>query len=170
VPAPGVVLVGPPGSGKTTIATALADDLGYRYVDRERLLVQEFGSREGFLAAKETALPAMQTAIRRWMAEEPTPWIHETTALSERDFVEELRLLGALMVRLEVSRGAALERVGQRPAVSNFQTDAAATGRMWDICNDTHGQMLFDLIVATGAMNSEAAARSIHLAFRSRNG
>jgi chloramphenicol 3-O-phosphotransferase len=163
---PGVVLVGSPGSGKTAVGQALAAGFGYRYLDREAQLLAEFGSREGFLAAKATAVPAMQLAARQWMSEDHSPWVYESAALTERDFVEALGSEGALLVRLAVSRALAVERVTARAAGGNFENSPAETARMWDLCASAHAGLQFGLEVDSDELAPHEVAKAVDAAFR----
>ena len=59
-----VVLLGPPGSGKSAVGAALAE-LGLRWTDRERELLERWGSLEAFVANKTEALRALHDELRR---------------------------------------------------------------------------------------------------------
>lgn len=163
----GVVLVGAPGSGKTTVARALAERYGFRYLDREARLLEAYGSLEAFVARKEAAVREMQREALEWMAEEESPWIYESTALTERDFV--LRLMeaeGGFGVRLGVSLKEALARVAARATGKNLSNDLQMTRRVWEACEATHDDLPFALRIGTGATTADEVAGEVHRAFK----
>ena len=79
-----VVLVGAPGSGKSTVG-ALLGASGLRWRDWEPIILERWGSRESFVAAKAEALPLLHREIRSWIDEDGPAAVVESTAF--RDFV-----------------------------------------------------------------------------------
>lgn len=126
-----VVLLGPPGSGKSTIGREL-ERRGYRWRDWESVLVERWGSREQFIAAKAEALPALHAEIAAWVRECGAPAVFETTGLSDAPLLDELvATTDALVVRLEVDEDEAMRRVTSRARDEHLSDDVDANRRVW---------------------------------------
>ena len=98
-----VVLVGAPGSGKSTVG-ALLGASGLRWRDWEPIILERWGSRESFVAAKAEALPLLHREIRSWIDEDGPAAVVESTGLSDAAFLDDLDATGSCFVaRLDVS-------------------------------------------------------------------
>lgn len=159
----GVILVGGPGSGKTSVGRALATGHGYRYVDREAELVERYGSREAFLAQREAALRDMHARILDEIATSTGLWAHETTALTERDFVLRLwREHEGRMVHLNLPTPVAIERVLARAGGRNLSNALEATRRTWEACDANYDSLPFELVVDAERRTPAEIAAEIH--------
>ncbi|MEX1103656.1 MAG: hypothetical protein WED87_05380 [Dehalococcoidia bacterium] len=164
----GIVLVGPPGSGKTSIGLALGVR-GYWFEDREAALVTQYGSIEEFRRQKTEAVARLHAGFLEAMRAEPRPWVYESTALTERDFVARLReAFGGFAVRLEVPVETTAGRIANREPGGNLTNDQALIRIQWQAFTDAYEGMSFDLSVATGGRSPKEVAAVIDGAFRSR--
>jgi hypothetical protein len=84
-----VVLLGPPGSGKSTVGAVLGG-LGLRWRDWEPMILERWGSREEFVAAKPVALPWLHDEIVHWIDSDDVLAVIETTGLSDAPLLDRL--------------------------------------------------------------------------------
>ena len=110
---PLVVLVGPPGAGKSTIGHALASRLGVRYRDTDDDVVADLGKpvADIFVTDGEAAFrSAERAAVRAALAEHDGVLCLGGGAVTDPDTRRDLD--GETVVFLDVSLTAAVSRVG----------------------------------------------------------
>jgi shikimate kinase len=125
-----VVLLGPPGSGKSTIGAALAGR-GLRWCDWEALLLERWGSTATFVEHKAEALTAHHEELRAFIEAPGAPAVVESTGISDAAFLDGLARYAPLFVRLDVSEGEALRRIGLRAAGRHFSDDFTSNRAVW---------------------------------------
>lgn len=154
-----VVLLGPPGSGKSTIGREL-ERRSYRWREWEVLLVERWGSRERFVAAKVEALPALHAEIAAWVREDGAAAVLETTGLSDAPLLDDLvATTNALVVRLDVDEEAAMRRVESRARDEHLTDDADANRRVWHAFDEhVRNARAVDLVIDTSVTSPRDAA------------
>src|SRR6185503_19987574 len=107
-----IVLIGPPGAGKTSIGEGLAEELGWNFEDAEKLLLERYGSREVALANQDAVLADLETAYRSRAGTSDGPIALESTRLSERDILLRLaRDFEVAFLKVRASADTCVERV-----------------------------------------------------------
>ena len=126
------MLLGPPGSGKSTVGRLLAPH-GIRWREWELEIVERWGSRQAFVAAKHTAVPELHRLILDWLDEPGGPAAIESTGLSDAPLLDALDEEGrSLVIRLDASKDVAAARVATRPKGAHLTDDTADNDRVWD--------------------------------------
>ncbi len=113
VPSPAVVLVGPPGAGKTTVGRLLADRLGLAFRDVDEDVETQAGKSisDLFVTDGEEAFRALEAAaVERALAEHAGVLALGGGAVLSAATRERLR--GHTVVHLRVGLSAAVDRVG----------------------------------------------------------
>ena len=132
-PFDGLVLMGPPGSGKSFIGNALAARGIASYVELEPLLVAKFGQGDRFLANKRAALAFIRASYETQLASASKPVALESTGVSDRPLLEGLLERFTLaLISVHTPKGVCLERVRDRPRHLNIGNDLAATAEFYD--------------------------------------
>ena len=157
-----VVLLGAPGSGKTTIGAELGRR-GLRWREWEFVILEQWGSREAFIAAKTTALPALHQEIRRWIESDGAPAVLETTGLSDAPLLSVLASTHeVLTVRLDVSEAEALRRIATRDRGQHLSDDVDVNRRVWRAFDhEVATRRPVDLAVDTDTQSVEAVVAAI---------
>jgi predicted kinase len=128
-----LVLLGPPGSGKSHLASLASARAGLPWTEHEKLFVDRWGSVEAFVAAKAEALAWVEAHLREQMAASERPVLFESTGLSDRTMLERFAASGRVTVaKLVVPRDLCVERVRSRPKGRHLSDDAEAAGRFHD--------------------------------------
>lgn len=113
--APRIILIGPMGSGKTTVGTALASHLGIAFRDTDEMIVAQSGREisDIFIEDGEDEFRALEKIILR------TALLEDGTVLSlgggaclSIDAQSALRASGAFIVYLKISLSQVSSRVG----------------------------------------------------------
>ena len=113
--APRIILIGPMGSGKTTVGNALATDLGSHFRDTDEMIVAQSGREisDIFIEDGEEAFRALEKIILR------TALLEDGAVLSlgggacvSLDAQSALRASGAFIVYLKISLSQVSSRVG----------------------------------------------------------
>ncbi|CAN2199834.1 AroK Shikimate kinase [Candidatus Nanopelagicaceae bacterium] len=113
--APRIILIGPMGSGKTTVGTALAAHLGIPFRDTDEMIVAQSGREisDIFIEDGEDEFRALEKIILR------TALLEDGTVLSlgggacvSFDAQSALRASGAFIVYLKISLSQVSSRVG----------------------------------------------------------
>lgn len=129
-----VVLMGPPGSGKSFIGKLLARAGVASYLELEPVLVSRFGSGDEFLRNKAAALAFIRAShIDQLERSTGRPVVLESTGISDRPLIDELRGRYPLrLVHVATPRATCLQRVASRPAHLNIRNDPEAAVRLHD--------------------------------------
>ncbi|MEY4497507.1 MAG: hypothetical protein RLZZ364_812 [Actinomycetota bacterium] len=113
--APRIALIGPMGSGKTTIGQALAQDLSLSFRDTDLMIIEQTGREisDIFIEDGEDAFRALEKIILR------TALLEDETVLSlgggaclSVDAQSALRASGSFIVYLKISLAQVSNRVG----------------------------------------------------------
>ena len=113
--APRIVLIGPMGSGKSTVGTALAEKFAAPFRDTDQMIVDQTGREisDIFIESGEEEFRALEKIILR------TALLEDETLLSlgggaclSLDAQSALRASGAFIVYLKISLAQASSRVG----------------------------------------------------------
>ena len=157
-----VVLLGAPGSGKTSVGERLGAS-GLRWREWEPLIVERWGSRETFAAAKHEALPALHQEIRDWISGRGAPAVFETTGLSDAPFLAELKGSGgAFVVRLDVPETEALRRIAARERGRHLTDESHDNQRVWAAFHErVVPNTAVDLVIDTTEESIESSVRTI---------
>ena len=160
-----VVLLGAPGSGKTTVGEELARR-GFRWREWEITLLERWGSRENLVANKAEALSALHDEMLRWIAEDGSTAVIESTGLSDAPFLDRLeRGHGCCVVRLDASADESARRVAERERGRHLTDDPARNRGIWDAFYDVVApHRRIDLVLDTATLSPEQMADEIELA------
>lgn len=113
--APRIILIGPMGSGKTTVGRALAEDFSLSFRDTDEMIVSQSGREisDIFIEDSEDEFRALEKIILR------TALLEDETVLSlgggaclSTDAQSALRASGAFVVYLKISLSQVSSRVG----------------------------------------------------------
>jgi shikimate kinase len=117
-----LVLIGPPGAGKTTIGQTLALKLGLGFLDTDQMVEARAGRSIGDIFLHD-AEPAFRTMERAAVAEALECGAHEGIVIAlgggapmEEANAAALRTAGAVVVFLDISPALAARRVGLNAA------------------------------------------------------
>lgn len=164
-----VVLLGAPGSGKSSVGERLGAT-GFRWREWEPVIVERWGSRESFIAAKADALPALHQEVRDWIADDGAPALFETTGLSDAPLLRELQRSGrAYVVRLDVTEREALRRVAVRESGRHLTDELEDSRRVWVAFHErVVPNTDVDLVIDTDTESIDSVVRTITTALADR--
>ncbi len=156
-----ILLMGPPGSGKSTIGSELNERDIASYTELEPILVEMFGEGEQFLVRRPEAHGWIRDFYREQAVESNLPVAYETTGISDREFHEELsRKYKLFYVKIETSRSLCLERVRTRPSGRHVNALTVSAGEFYDYWySEIEPTYQFDLSVK--GTNTSDAVESI---------
>jgi len=155
-----ILLMGPPGSGKSTLGNELHGRGIATYTELEPLIVEMFGQGRAFVPKRPRAHRWIREFYRQQLAEANLPVVIETTGISDREFLQELAECYALLrVLLTTSCEICLDRVRTRPKGHNVGAPEKPMAQFYD---DWHSQTkpsyAFDLPVSGTDLEQAVAA------------
>jgi shikimate kinase len=128
-----IVLIGPPGAGKTHLGQRIQTELGYAFRDVERELLERYGSRAAFVQDKSAALAALEADVRARLASSDVPVVIESTGLSDAPMLARVRQeFAVLWIKVHAPRDVCMSRVQRRAAGGNLSNDARRAGEFHD--------------------------------------
>jgi adenylate kinase family enzyme len=162
-PCDAVVLLGPPGSGKSFLGNRLAECAIASYVEVEPILRERFGAGAAFQARIREAGAFIVDFYREQLACAARPVAFESTGVVDRPLLQRLaRDHSVAFVRVNAPRATCVERVVSRPSGANIAstTDRELVGRFWDRWNREIAPA-FDFDLEVDGTDVEAATTSL---------
>ena len=124
-----VVLVGPMGAGKSTIGRMLAKELGYRFLDSDRIIEERCGANIPWIfdVEGESGFRERETAMLKELSEEPGTVLATGGGAVMRSDNHALLKSDAMVVYLRASIDQQIERTRKdrnRPLLQNDNPEA----------------------------------------------
>ena len=124
-----VVLVGPMGAGKSTIGRMLAKELGYRFLDSDRIIEERCGANIPWIfdVEGESGFRERETAMLKELSEEPGTVLATGGGAVMRSENHALLKSDAMVVYLRASIDQQIERTRKdrnRPLLQNDNPEA----------------------------------------------
>lgn len=124
-----VVLVGPMGAGKSTIGRMLAKELGYRFLDSDRIIEERCGANIPWIfdVEGESGFRERETAMLKELSEEPGTVLATGGGAVMRSENHALLKSDAMVVYLRASIEQQIERTRKdrnRPLLQNDNPEA----------------------------------------------
>jgi len=124
-----VVLVGPMGAGKSTIGRMLAKELGYRFLDSDRIIEERCGANIPWIfdVEGESGFRERETAMLKELSEEPGTVLATGGGAVMRSENHVLLKSDAMVVYLRASIDQQIERTRKdrnRPLLQNDNPEA----------------------------------------------
>jgi len=124
-----VVLVGPMGAGKSTIGRMLAKELGYRFLDSDRIIEERCGANIPWIfdVEGESGFRERETAMLKELSEEPGTVLATGGGAVMRSENHALLKSDAMVVYLRASIDQQVERTRKdrnRPLLQNDNPEA----------------------------------------------
>jgi len=124
-----VVLVGPMGAGKSTIGRMLAKELGYRFLDSDRIIEERCGANIPWIfdVEGESGFRERETAMLKELSEEPGTVLATGGGAVMRSENHALLKSDAIVVYLRASIDQQIERTRKdrnRPLLQNDNPEA----------------------------------------------
>lgn len=131
-----VVVMGPPGAGKTYLGKLLAERGFVAYADHERALLEKYGTAERFAANKEEAVAALNSEREEQIAMSTRPVYIETTGVSDEPWLRGLsERWRVVFVAVVPPQDRCAARVAGRPDGGNLNNDPERTRVFYDHWN-----------------------------------
>jgi shikimate kinase len=161
-----IILIGPPGSGKSYLGRYLADLGIAHYTELEPILVRRFGRGTQFAQNKQAALAFLQEQYHQELGNTRQVVVLESTGLSDRPIIEEIaRQYRCLFVRVDTTKDVCIKRVAHREHDRNISNDVEFAQTFYDFWQrEIAPSFTFDVVV-TGE-NVEEAIKQIRNALK----
>ena len=159
-----ILLMGPPGSGKSTLGNELYKRGLATYTELEPLIVEMFGRGEAFVPKRPQAHRWIRNFYRQQLAEANLPIVIETTGIGDRAFLQELAQSYVLMlVMLDTPRDLCLDRVHSRPKGHHVSAPGKPVDEFYD---DWHSQTkpTYEFDLSVSGTDLEQAVGAVHSA------
>ena len=153
-----IVLIGPPGAGKTHLGQRIHASLGFAFRDAEQELLARYGSSEAFVKEKGTALAALEREIRARLGASRVPVVIESTGLSDAPMLARLEQdFPVLWIKVHAPRDVCVARVKSRAAGHNFSNDPRQAAEFHDFwLREVAPRYSFDLEVVSDGSSEDA--------------
>lgn len=154
----GIVLLGPPGSGKSHLGRLLAAKGAVRYVEFEPMLIQKFGTGAAFARKKDEALQFLKFSYFKLLQDGGLPLAIESTGFSERHIIVEIARTWPLgIVALGTSKATCVGRITARPSGENLNNSTSEAALFFDFWHQTVLPMYVPNLSVSGVDEREDA-------------
>src|SRR5687767_1611426 len=119
-----IILIGPPGAGKSYLGRALAERGIAHYTELEPILMRRFGQGAQFAQHKLAALAFLRDHYHQELQQTGHVVVIESTGLSDRPIIEAIaQQYRCLFVKVDAAKDLCLTRVAQRERGRNVSND-----------------------------------------------
>ena len=159
-----VVLVGPMGAGKSTIGRLLAKELGYRFVDSDRIIEQRCGADIPWIfdVEGEDGFRQRETAMLKELADQPETVLATGGGAVMREENHGPLKRGAVVIYLKTSIEQQVERTRKdrnRPLLQNDDPEAVLR-RLFALRNPIYSG-LADIVMFTDRKSPRLVVRQL---------
>jgi predicted kinase len=132
-----LVLMGPPGSGKSFLGRRLHECGIASYVELEPILVNRFGQGSEFASNKQAALELICQSYTRQLESREQLVAFESTGISDRSVLESLMQRYTIeIIKVCTPKDVCMSRIASRRPGSNLTNDREANARLYDYWYD----------------------------------
>ena len=157
----GVVLLGPPGSGKTFIGNLLEKQGIAHYTEMEEKLLHLFGRGQTFAKHKAEALQFIQQHYELEFNSVLYPIVIESTGVSDRPMLEGFeKKYRILFIKIDTPKSVCIERVQNRTPGKNLNNDSSFTEDFYEFWH-SEIEPTYSFALTVDGANAEDAVKKI---------